>query len=391
MLSDKPQKMTIPYIIDVLRRYTDESHTFTQTEIRKKLEAVHGLKVDRKTVSRNIKDVMLYDDNIRCRICKRNGEELTDDDDDTGVIYTDFYYEHLFSDVELQAMIYNVIFAKHIAAHNKTEIINKLESLSPMTSSHSMRNYIRRDSEQLKECSQLFYNMEELDKAFKEKRLVEFRYAYYKEDMQLHVEDRIRCVFPLGIAEKNNDFYLIGLVCGGKEQSARETINDIKVLIEDAERGTRRISTFRIDRIRDLRVTENEDLSEKEKKLAREMTLKSFSNEWQNIIDYVNQNGSLSSGRLITAKFRTEAGSEAISDAIDYFGKANIHIIPENRPGAAEDDAKKNLLFIVKTNDAAMLEFAKLHAGKLTLLEPDYLRDELAAVFKTAYESISAN
>ena len=59
MNSDKPQKMIIPCILNILKEYTyDEDHAMRQEEIGKKLKSEYGIDIDRKTLSRNLKTIL---------------------------------------------------------------------------------------------------------------------------------------------------------------------------------------------------------------------------------------------------------------------------------------------------------------------------------------------
>ena len=406
MKSDLPKNMIAPWIIEVLKEYSDSENTMTQAEIGKKLEADYGLSVNRKTLSINLRLVYnQYSDRIHCDISRRNGEKLSEEDDDEGAIYTNFWYEPVFEKSELQALIYNVIFSKHLAVKHKNELIEKLEGLGNKSIRHDTRHYISIDKESSKESSQefgdLFFKLDELEVAIKAKEIVEFQYAYYNIDKKFVAYDRVWKVFPLEIAEKDNDFYLVGLVCGSENESPEDLIRDVKKLIDNIKFESRYVDTFRIDRIQNLRLTENDELSEEEKKLARKMELSIINKEWSTIQEYVSQNSSLFPGRSIRAKFKMIGGGEgSISDAIDYFGKKNIVRIepfqdqrteapkPDGFLKDSRDYAHKHYLFTVKTNDQAMMEFAKTHAHLVEVIEPIELRDELCEIFKAAYERL---
>ena len=377
MFIDPPKKMCIPYIIDILKKYTDDKKTLTQKEILQKLKDKYDLIIDRKTLSRNLKDAMYYDERIHCKILKRNGELLSEDEDDEGAIYTDYYYEQLFENGELDALIYNIAFSKHIKPKYKKNIIEKLETLGPVSINRkNLKHYVSNEKEYTKEFAGLFCNLEDLDKAIETKKVVEFKYACYDEDMKLYVNKRVWKVFPLGIAEQNNDYYLIGLTCGSESETPEELIEDVKKQINNVEQRSRWLDTFRVDRIRNLRVTENEQLNDVDKKIAKEMSIKTINYGIDNILDYVRQNSTLSSGRIIKAKFKMVNEENGISEAIDFFGKQNIRMKVE----------KSNYIFTVNTNDRAMIEFAKMHLTEVEILEPQYLRDEMADMLKSAYD-----
>ena len=386
MKSNKPQKIIIPCILNILKEYTDENHTMIQEDIGKKFKEIYGEEIERKTLSRNLRTIIYNFDEVKCTIKDRKGRILSDEDDDAGAIYTDFYYEHIFSKVELQAIVNNIVFAKHISKHHKEDLIGKLESLVPLSTRHDLKSYIRDDRKYEHEYEELFFNLEILDEAIAAKEIVKFKYATYKEDMKLHTDERIWYVFPLGIAEKNNDNYLVGLVCGSEKETPEELLKDVMKLIENFERGSRFLDTFRIDRIRQLNAIDEDNdeiqLSEADKKLAKTMSMRSFKKTWSNIQDYVSQNSSLYPGRNITAKFKMyNEIEESISEAVDFFGKENVRI-----EKSTDKDQGKVLIFTVDTNDRAMLEFSKTYAKNVEVISPDYLRNELIEIFKTAYE-----
>ena len=54
MLPENGKKIIILYILQILRKYTDNTHTMTQQQIMEKLRGEYGLEVNRTTVKRNI-------------------------------------------------------------------------------------------------------------------------------------------------------------------------------------------------------------------------------------------------------------------------------------------------------------------------------------------------
>ena len=220
------------------------------------------------------------------------------------------------------------------------------------------------------------------------KKIVKFQYASYDEKMKLRIDGRFWYVFPLGIAEKDNDYYLVGLVCGSENESPEDLLKDVQKLIDNFERESRFLDTFRIDKIRHLHVIENNDeiqMSEADKKIAKRISMRTFNKSWSNIQDYVIQNSSLCPGRNITAKFKmVNKVGEGISEVIDYFRKENVRI-----EELSNQSCNMEYLFTVNTNDRSMLEFAKKYASNVEVIEPDYLRKELLEIFKMAYERMS--
>ena len=93
------------------------------------------------------------------------------------------------------------------------------------------------------------------------------------------------------------------------------------------------------------------------------------------MVYFNSQNSSLNPGRKVRAKFTVENSSDVISEAIDYFGKNNISI--------------RDSVFIVDTIDSSMIEFAKLYAKEVEVIEPQYIRDELIEIFREVYEKMT--
>ena len=87
----RPKKMLNIYILEILKRYTDAEHRFSQKDIQKKLEDEYEMVVERKAVKSNILDLIQagypigYDTTIRVTPNRSTGEmEKTD-------IFSDFY------------------------------------------------------------------------------------------------------------------------------------------------------------------------------------------------------------------------------------------------------------------------------------------------------------
>lgn len=113
MTDMQPKKMIILDILEILRKHTDENdkkHRLSQQQIQNLLEKEYGMKVDRKTVRRNLSKLIEFGLPIKYRGSEfecnaitrngRNGEET---------ILTEWYYVHEFMDGELRLLINNVL------------------------------------------------------------------------------------------------------------------------------------------------------------------------------------------------------------------------------------------------------------------------------------------
>ena len=54
------KKMTLLYILDILREYSDENHLLTQQNIIDKLKAIYLIDIERKTISSTIDLLIEY-------------------------------------------------------------------------------------------------------------------------------------------------------------------------------------------------------------------------------------------------------------------------------------------------------------------------------------------
>lgn len=60
MTDMQPKKMIILDILHILKKHSDKEHRLSQHNIQKLLASEYGMKVDRKTISRNITTLVQY-------------------------------------------------------------------------------------------------------------------------------------------------------------------------------------------------------------------------------------------------------------------------------------------------------------------------------------------
>lgn len=201
--------MLIMNILDILRKYTDEDHRLSQREIMEILEQEYDMKAERKAVKRNLMNLLEYGYNIEysesIRVNKKGEEEI---------LYTDWYLERDFSDAELRLLIDSLLFSKHIPFRQCKELIRKLEGLSNKYFMSRVK-HIRTMSQYAPENKQLFFTIEQLDKAISKGRQVAFHYNEYQTDKKMHPrkdrDGKVRkyVINPYQIAAVNGRYYLI--------------------------------------------------------------------------------------------------------------------------------------------------------------------------------------
>ena len=184
MYTKQPKKLLIMNILDILRRYSDAEHRLSQKDIIDILKTEYEMVVDRKTIKRNLMNLIDFGYNLEFSESVRrnkNGEEE--------VSYTDWYLERDFSDAELRLLIDSLLFSKHIPYSQCKELIEKIEGLSNRYFKTKVRHVCNLPTDQ-PQNAELFYTIEILDEAIERKRQVVFHYGDYGTDKSLHLRKR---------------------------------------------------------------------------------------------------------------------------------------------------------------------------------------------------------
>ena len=156
------KKLIIMNILDILRRYSDEDHRLSQKDIVEILRNEYDMSIERKSVRRNILNLMEcgyeieYSESVRMVPNKKTGEP------EESYIWSDFYLVREFADSELRLLIDGLLFSKHIPYSQCKELVEKLEGLSNIYF-HSRIRHIRTMPDAMPPNKQLFYTVEILD------------------------------------------------------------------------------------------------------------------------------------------------------------------------------------------------------------------------------------
>lgn len=340
MYTVQPKKLLIINILDILKKYTDENHRLSQRDILALLEKEYNMQADRKSVKRNLMDLIdfgypiSYSESVRT---DKNGNEQ--------IIYTDWYMEHEFDDGELRLLIDSLLFSKHIPYAQCRELIKKLEGLSNIYF-HAKVKHICTMSETLSTNKQLFYTIDILDEAISQKKKVIFEYYSYDVDKKLYPRKRadgtVReyIVSPYQLAATNGRYYLI---CN------YDKFDDL--------------SNYRVDRICNIRL-----LDEPAKSKDQVKGLKNGLDLSGHIAEHIY----MFAGESIRVKFR--ANRCIINDMIDFFGVG----------AQFSDVTETDLIVTVKVNEEDMFKWAVQYGEHAVVLEPKSLRDRVYSALKIA-------
>ena len=341
--SEKPKRLLIMSILDILRRYTDADHRLSQKDIVEILRNEYDMSADRKSIKRNITNLMELGYNINfsesLRMIPNKDGELEE-----SYILSDFYLEREFSDSELRLLIDSLLFSKHIPYSQCKELVEKLEGLSNQYFKSRVR-YIHTLSDNAPQNRQLFYTIEVLDEAIAHGRQVAFTYNRYGTDKRLHPECRsdggVRdyVVNPYQMVATNGRYYLI---CNYDKYD--------------------NVAHYRLDRITDIQLLETPIKPMKQ--------VKGLENGL-NLPKHMAEHVYMFSGGSIPVTFRTK--TYLINDCLDWFGK----------DVAFSDETEEEVTVHVTVNYEAMRHWAMQYARHVRVLTPTALAEQVKEDLKT--------
>ncbi len=334
MYTIPPKKMVIINILEILKKYSDMDHRLTQAQIADILKKEYYMDVDRRTVKRNLMNLLDFDFGIDyTEIVKKNekGENVP--------ICTDWYITREFDDSELRLLIDSVLFSKTIPHSQCRKLIEKLKGLSNIYFDKKV-GHILNLTENRPENKELFYTIDVLDEAISKGKKVAFMYNSYGTDKKLHPKrENEYIVNPYQMVAANGRYYLI---CNYDKYDT--------------------LSNYRIDRITGIKIL-NEGRKSVRKLKEGEIDLPK----------HMAEHLYMFSGGSIQAKFK--AKNYIIDQVIDWFG-LDIRI---------KEESDDECIIDVTVNEEAFFCWAMQYALHIEVLEPVSLRERI----KNAVNAIS--
>jgi len=347
-MPEPAKKLVIMNILDILRRYSDEDHRLSQKDIVDILKTEYDMTVERKSVRRNLMNLMdcgyeiEYSESVRMVPDSKTGEL------EESYIWSDFYLVRDFTDGELRLLIDSLLFSKHIPYSQCKELVEKLEGLSN-TYFKSRVKHIRTMPENAPANRQLFYTIEVLDEAISHGRKVSFRYNSYGIDKALHPRQNADggikeyTVSPYQIAATNGRYYLI---CNTDPHD--------------------NVSHYRLDRITDIHLKDDPTrIADSVQGLEHGINLP------QHMAEHIY----MFSGESVPVTFRMK--THILNDVIDWFGTD----VEFSDAGGDEVTAR------VKVNLQAMRLWAVQYGPHVRVLSPQTLVDGVRADLQDAIKN----
>lgn len=345
MYSEQPKKMLVLNILDILQRYTDEDHRLSQTQIAEILKREYSMRADRKSIRRNLLNLMDCGYDIEytetVRMVSVTNPKTGQTTQEESYLWSDFYLKRDFTSGELRLLIDSLLFSRHIPYSQCIDLIEKLEGLSNIYF-RSRVQHIARMPQDAEHNKQLFYTIELLDEAISKHRKVAFKYTEYGTDKKIHVRkrsdgsEREYVISPYQMAAREGKYYLI---CN------HDKYDDI--------------SNYRLDRILDLRILDEPARPFSQLKWANGKTL--------DLATYMREHPYMYSSDNIHACLRIS--KSMVSDVIDLFG---------NGVGF-RDETDTHVTMTIYANEMAVEHFAKTFAPNVTVLQPASLAQRVVA------------
>ena len=314
MCGGQAKKLYIMYILEILKKYSDDRHRLRQQDIIDIMKKDYDVSCERKAVARNISDL----------------QELGYDIETDGGYYL---AERDFEDSELRLLIDSVLASKYIPARQAKDLVDRLAAQSNIYFKKQVR-HVSNIEKMEHTAGQLFYTIEVLSQAIEDNRKVKLFYNRYDETKTLKKTGREKhLVNPYQIVVANGRYYLIGN-------------------IDKYDNSTH----FRVEKISDVEIT---DMAVKPVREVEE-----FKNGL-NLPKHMAEHVYMFSGKSQLVRLRvSESG---INDVIDWLG-SDIQITRES---------KDTLLVDVTANPQAMKYWAVQFGEKVEILLPETLREEV--------------
>lgn len=341
-----PKKMIIINILDILKRYTDENHRLSQKQIADILKNEYNVTVERKTIKRNIMNLIDFGYEIEYTETVRFIKNKSGIKEESSTL-SDFYLKRDFTDSELRLLIDSLLFNRYLPARQCKDMITKIEGLSNEFFKSRVK-HIQNLPDNMPRNNQIFFTLDVLDEAISKNKKVSFTYNEYGTDKKLH--------------PRRNEPYIIN-------PYQMVAVNDKYYLICNVDKYDN-VAHFRVDRITDIKI-----LKEKTKPQKQVKGL-------ENGIDlpkHVTEHIYMFSGESIRVKFR--AKKYILSEIFDWFGE-DIQFL---------DETEDEVVCSVYVNEQSMRKWAMQYALHVKVLSPQTLvesvRNDLKAAMMNYEES----
>lgn len=312
------------YILNVLKKYSDEEHFLSIAEIKRKVKEIYNVEIDPRTIRRNI-NLLKY---------KLEYDISTREDNGKGYYITK-NPETDFEAGEIRAIIDNFSYASFIAPTIEKSIIKKCKNLQNVYENNKLKNYKVFANDNKTENMEVIKNIEDISFAIQNLNKIEFEYWKYD------ISDKLKKVIvgkpkvtPYALVYKKQEFYLIAI-----------------------KEGNENFYHYRLDRIKNI------------KQLDEKRTITKTTTEIQ---EFAESTVEMFGGNK--TEIEAICYMYLLDDVFDRFGK-NITVIKV-------DDEKFKI--IVDANDMGFKLWALRNLDGVEVIKPQSLREEIKKLLQEA-------
>ena len=222
----------ILYILNVLKKYSDEDHMLSAIEIQRKVKEIYDVEIDPRTIRRNI-NLLKYKLDYDISTREENGKGY----------YINRDPETDFEPGEIRAIIDNFSYANYIVPSVAKEIIKKCKNMQNIYENEKLKDYQIYSVNSKTENAEVIKNIEDISESIFQNKKIKFEYWKYAITNKL--EKKIvstPTVSPYAIIYNKQEFYLIGI-----------------------KEGETKFYNYRLDRMKNVQIL-NEDIKIKKKK-----------------------------------------------------------------------------------------------------------------------------
>lgn len=314
MASKANKKLSVLYILNILKEYSDEDHLLSQSQIVKKLDSLYGLQIERKSVGANLYYLIECGYDI---VMTFNGCYLR---------------EREFEKEEIRYLIDAVFSSKEISARYAKDLANKLsESLSIYQ--RRKYDYIFKASEvDRRDSKEFFYNIDLICQAIEEKKKIQFEYKRFVIDKK-DENHRTYIVNPYFLVNKQGGYYM---VCNKDNYD--------------------NVSNYKVEKMTNIKILDTQ---------AKPVTSLEGYEDGLDIAEYINDNIYMLSGETIDATIKL-AHEYNIDQVKEWFGK-NVTFTRGN-----------DVIFAhIRSNEQALFYWSLQYGNDVEVIKPLNLRQRI--------------
>ena len=310
----------ILYILNILKKYSDEDHILTAKEITNLVKEEYDVDNDDRTIRRNIsllKEKLGYD--ISTKKENKKGYYLIKD------YYSDFDLG------EIRTIIDTISFAPYITKEKSRRIIGKCMDLLNNYEVDKLDDY-KIVSDNIKTLNEeVINNIESIYDAIYNNKKISFTYNHYVLDSNKLVfkptSNELRIISPYKIINSIQEFYLIGV-----------------------KKGENKLKTYRIDRMTNLKVLDEELNNNIDKKEIQE---------------FIDTQISMFGGKPIDITIKCD--NLMLDNVVELLGR--------NLNYKIYDD--KHFKVDISVNEEAFINWYLRNIGKIEVLKPLSLKEKI--------------